>query len=260
MPKVISILQPVYLPWLGYFEQAALADHFVFMDDVQYTRKDWRNRNRIKTASGSIWLTVPVKKHPLGARINEIEINYAQDWIHRHLRSLELNYGKTPHFQPLFSVLAEELGRRPVHLWELDCRLIERMASFLDIDTPTSRSSAVPYTPESIGDKNQRIIDLCRHHGAGILYDGAKAADFIDVTRFREAGIEVIFQSYVHPCYPQLHGEFLSHQSALDLIMNTGPEAGAILRSSPRPAPLQPKQPSLRTSPDDHAALSLHHR
>ena len=103
--RVIAILQPVYLPWLGYFEQMAVADHFVFMDDVQYTRHDWRNRNRIKTAAGSIWLTVPVRKHPRDALIRDVEINYSENWPRKHLRSIEISYRKCPYFEPLFREL-----------------------------------------------------------------------------------------------------------------------------------------------------------
>ena len=102
----IGILQPVFLPWLGYFEQMARVDHFVFLDDVQYTAQDWRNRNRIKTASGSIWLTVPVKGHPLGALIRGIEINQEQKWLRKHLLSIEQNYRNCPHFQPFFRELS----------------------------------------------------------------------------------------------------------------------------------------------------------
>ncbi len=235
---IIAILQPVYLPWLGYFEQMVVADRFVFMDDVQYTRRDWRNRNRIKTAGGSIWLTVPVVKHRRRARISDIEINYRQDWRRRHLRSIEVSYCKCPYFQPLFGELEQVLAATPARLLDLDCRLIRLLCRHLDISTPTSLSSEVPRAEEDAGterDKNQRIIDICRHFGADLLYDGARAADFIDVERFRQSGIEVVFQDYRHPTYQQAFGEFLSHQSAVDLVMNTGSEAPEILRGSPRP-------------------------
>ncbi len=246
--KIIAILQPVYLPWLGYFEQMAMADRFIFMDDVQYTRRDWRNRNRIKTSSDSIWLTVPVKKHPRHAQIRDIEINYQQDWRRRHLRSIEVSYCKCPHFEPLFSELKRELEAAPTQLLALNCRLTRLLCPYFDISTPTSFSSEVPRAEEDHGgehDKNQRIIDICRHFGADLLYDGAKAADFIDIDRFRQSGIEVVFQNYQHPTYQQAFGEFLTHQSAIDLVMNTGPEAPAILRSSPRPESLRRRQASI---------------
>ncbi len=232
--RTIGILQPVYLPWLGYFEQMAYADHFVFLDDVQYTHQDWRNRNRIKTATGSIWLSVPIRRRSHRTPLCDIEINTEHGWQRRHLRSIEQSYSKCPHFQPLFDELADEIRQPPTRLVDLDCRLIGLLCKYLEIDTPTSFASQVPQAP---GDKNQRLIDLCRHHGAELFYEGARGRDYIDVERFHRAGIDVIFQSYRHPVYRQAFGEFLSHQSAIDLIMNTGPEAPAILRGSPRALP-----------------------
>lgn len=256
--KAIGILQPVYLPWLGYFEQMACVDQFIFMDDVQYTRRDWRNRNRIKTASGSTWLTVPVRKHAREALINEIEINYAEDWVGRHLRTIEVSYKKCPHFQPLFDEIREVLGSRPARLSDLDCQLILLLSKYLDIQTPIAFSSEVPRRSEQCDEdlsisaagphfmKNQRIMDICEYFKAEILYDGAKAAEFIDLEGFRQAGIEVIFQDYQHPVYRQVFGEFVSHQSVIDLIMNAGADAPNILRSSPLPELLRNRMASDR--------------
>lgn len=239
---IISIIQPVYMPWLGYFEQMAYADHFVFLDDVQYTRHDWRNRNRIKTVSGPIWLTAPVKAHDRSAMISEIEISYDAEWPTKHLRSIELNYGKCAHFRPLFDDLACELEKKTARLLDLDCLLTRLLARYLDIHTPSSLSSEVPRgtspadSADASADRNGRIIEICVQYGATLLYDGAKAAEFIDLDRFHRAGIEVVFQDYQHPVYRQAFGGFISHQSAVDLIMNTGPQAPEILRSSPVPA------------------------
>lgn len=235
MSKIIAILQPMYLPWLGYFEQMAIADLFVFMDDVQYTKKDWRNRNRIKTANGPCWLTVPVRKHSRNALIRDIEINDREPWARRHLRSIDFSYRKRPGFEPLYNDLSAALSTEPrstpEKLWELDCRLIALLARYLEVETPTAFSSAVPrgVMPE---DKNGRILEICQAFDADLLYDGASAASFIDVQRFQREGVEVIFQDYEHPVYPQAFGEFISHMSALDLIMNTGSEAPKIFRST----------------------------
>ncbi len=234
--KTIGILQPVFLPWLGYFEQMAQADHFIFLDDVQYTRQDWRNRNRIKTASGPIWLTVPTKKHPHRSSIRDIKINQEHDWQRRHIKSIEQNYGRCPYFQPFFSELVEAYRRDLRILVDLDCRLIKLMCRYLEIDTPTSFSSDVPRPAPDVraeadgGPRTQRLIDICKHHRADRFYEGARGRDYININTFRSAGVDVIFQDYQHPEYPQQFGEFLSHMSAIDLIMNTGPEAPKILR------------------------------
>lgn len=233
----VGILQPVYLPWLGYFEQMARTDHFVFLDDVQYTHQDWRNRNRIKTATGPTWLTVPIRRCPLHTPICEVEINDEHGWQRRHLRTIEQNYGKCRHFQPFFDDLASELRRAPRHLADLDCRLIHLLCRYLEIETPTSRASTIsPSAQPAPRDRQERLIDLCRHFGATRFYEGRSGRSYIDVDLFEEAGIEVVFQEYRHPSYRQAFGEFVSHQSAIDLVMNTGPEAPAILRSSPPPA------------------------
>lgn len=237
--RVISIIQPVYLPWLGYFEQMALADVFVAMDDVQYTPRDWRNRNRIKNASGSMWLTVPVRQHSRAARINEIKLNYDHDWRRRHLRAIEVNYRGCVGFEPLFSEMERTFAAAPSMLVDLDLDLISVVGRFLGIRTPVYRSSDVPRNAgQDRGDTNDRIIEICRHFDSNVLYDGARAADFIDVERFQRAGIRVLFQDYCHPRYPQRFGEFISHQSTVDLIMNVGVDAPRILRSSPTPSVL----------------------
>lgn len=245
MPDVIGILQPMYLPWPGFFEQIATADHFVLMDDVQYTRRDWRNRNRIKSATGPQWITVPIK-HPSGARISEIEIDYRRDWIRKHERSIEVNYRRRPYFQPLYDELRAVLHMRPDLLADLNERIIRLLMRHLDVDTPLSLASAIPRNPAHYGcgvdARNERILEICQHHRASVLYDGKSAEKFIDLERFQSAGIDVVFQDYRFVTYPQAFGEFVPSLSTLDLVMNTGPDAGRLMRSggaghllSPRP-------------------------
>lgn len=231
----IAILQPSYLPWLGFFEQMARTDHFVYLNDVQYTKQDWRNRNRIKTEKGAVWLTVPVRKAPHATPINRIEICYRGAWPEEHLRTVELAYKRAPHFQPFFSRLEALLSRRFALLQELSHAVADLCRSFLDVSGPISWASDLN---SKTMDKNGRLIELCKAHGADLLYDGKAARAFIDVELFRANGVDVVFQDYQHPVYPQLWGEFVSHLSAIDLIMNTGPEAPEILRQSSVPPQL----------------------
>lgn len=230
--KILGILQPCYLPWLGFFEQMAMVDHFVLLDDVQYTRQDWRNRNRIKTSSGVIWLTVPIQRRSHKALLNEIMINDETRWQRRHLRSIAQSYSKCPFFQPLYADLEREIAGSRGSLVDLDCRLIRLLAGYLDIDVSLSFASEVPKLAEG---RNERIRELLRAHRAICFYEGASGRDYLDVELLNRAGIGVVFQDYRHPVYRQVHGDFVSHLSAIDLIMNTGPEAPAILRSSPLP-------------------------
>lgn len=240
--EVVGILQPMYLPWIGYFEQIASVDRFVLMDDVQYTRHDWRNRNRIKTANGPLWLTVPVRRPGLDARICDVEIDYRTDWVRKHLRSIEVNYRRRAHFQPLFGEIEAVLATRPTRLVDLNVELLRTLMRHLDIDTELSFSSGIPRDPARYGPssdvRNERILEICGHHGARVLYDGKRAADFIDTGKFRTAGIEVVFQDYRPRPYPQAFGEFLPSMSTLDLIMNVGPDAGALMRQASVPNPL----------------------
>jgi hypothetical protein len=245
--KTIGILQPVYLPWLGYFEQIARVDHFVFHDDVQYTQRDWRNRNRILSNNGPIWLTVPVKKCSVNTPINEVEISNAQPWHLKHARAIAHNYGRAPFLEEYRGEIERILSMEWERIVDLDVEFIESLCRYLRLDTETSFASDIP--PEqafydSMGADgrdpkvfhwNMRIIEICRNHCATRFYEGASGAAFIDAELFRHFGIEVIFQEYPHPQYPQCGPGFHSHMSVIDLIMNTGPEARQIILSSQHP-------------------------
>ncbi|MCB9554678.1 MAG: WbqC family protein [Deltaproteobacteria bacterium] len=228
----LAIMQPGYLAWLGFFELMAYVDRFVYFDDVQYTRKDWRSRNRVKTANGPVWLSVPVKKAPRETLIKDIEINYEQTWLDKHLRTIEVAYRKAPYFEPLYGEIKSILESRPRLLKELDDSLIRLCMRHFSIECELTWSSELKLPP---AEKNRRIIDVCRAHGSSVLYDTQASSTFIDVALFAENGIEVLFQDYQHPQYPQQWGEFVSHMAAIDLIFNTGPQARKVLLSSPAP-------------------------
>ncbi|MBN2467297.1 MAG: WbqC family protein [Deltaproteobacteria bacterium] len=224
--KTIAILQPMFIPYLGYFEQMALTDLFVYLDDVQYTRKDWRNRNRVKTANGWIWLTVPVKKCPRDTLLGDVVINYEQDWVRRHLKTLEVAYKKAPFFHPLYDEIKDILESGITNLVQLDVVLLQCLRKHLKITTPERFSSSVPRRATN---KNERIMEICRYFDADLLYDGKSAAEFIDRDLFAARGLEVIFQDYAHAHYPQQFDGFIPNLSAVDVIFNTGPEARNIM-------------------------------
>lgn len=225
----IGVLQPVYLPWLGYFEQMDRVDHFIFQDDVQYTTRDWRNRNRIKSREGPVWLTVPVRKASLDTRICDIEINYQTPWPQKHLKAIELNYARAPGLDVVEKTLGGAFDARPARLADLTIALAEALAARFSIEVETSRSSAVPREAE--GDLDNRLIELARAHEATHVYYGASSAAYVEPERFRPYGIEVVFQDYRHPEYPQQFAGFASHMSAIDLLMNAPDEAREILLS-----------------------------
>lgn len=220
------MLQPGYLPWLGYFDQLRRADLFVHYDDVQYDKHGWRNRNRIRSAAaeGWSWLTVPVLTGGrFGARIDAVEIDPRTRWATKHWRTLAQEYGKTPHWARVAAALEPIYQREWRLLVDLDLALIEALAGLLELPLPrTVRSSQLPEVPPG-DDPTERLLALCRHFGADEYFSGAAARDYLDVERFTREGIRVEFQAYEHPTYAQTRPGFVSHLAALDLLCNAGP-------------------------------------
>ena len=223
----IGILQPGYLPWLGFFEQVYSSDIFVIYDDVQYDKHGWRNRNRIKTANGIQWLTVPVHvslKEPL--LIKEVRIDNSQNWTKKHLLSIKQNYAKAPFYEDYKTIFEEVYSREWEYLFDIDTYFIERlMESFLIRGKKIIRSSSLDIE----GDRIERLIGICRMFKADTFYEGAAGRNYIDVSQFAPHGIKVQYQDYKHPIYNQLYGGFVSHLSAIDLLFNHGPESLSIL-------------------------------
>lgn len=222
----VAILQPSYLPWLGYFEQIHHADLFIFLNDVQYTKNDWRNRNRIKTPRGAAWITVPVRRLGLKRAICETLIDYETPWYDRHIDLLREHYRKAAHFEAVMAVITPHLMAKPVLLQDLAIGLILDLAKYLGIAANTMRSSELAIRES---DPNDRLIAICRRVGATELYESAAGRAYMDVARFTAAGIRVVFQDYRHPTYRQLFGPFISHLSIVDLLFHYGPDAGDVV-------------------------------
>ena len=230
---ILATIQPSFLPWLGYLEQVALADRFVYLDDVSYTKQDWRNRNRILNLAGEPeYLTVPVRAGADQLPIKDVAIADDVAWKRRLISKLAACYRRAPHAERYLPLVADIILRQHDRLVDLNYALMAVLTEAYGIGTPTVLASKA-----KIGavDKNQRLIDLCLHHGADILYDGAAAASFIDEARFAAAGVRVVFQHYQPVAYAQGPHPFVSHLSALDALLWCGPRAGEILRASPAP-------------------------
>lgn len=222
----LVVLQPGYLPWLGYFDLMRRADVFVHYDDVQFDKHGWRNRNRVKGSKGPIWLTVPVRHGGRsGQSILDVEIDDRQDWRRKHLATIGQLYARAPFLATLLPRLREALEEPCLRLVDLDLALTRWLAAELGIAAPCHRASELGIG----GDRNERLLNLCRHFGATRYLSGNAAQDYLDVERFRAAGVEVAWQDYAHPIYPQLHGEFVSHLSVLDLLLNVGAASLATL-------------------------------
>ncbi len=233
----LAIMQPVYLPWLGYFEQMALCDHFIFLDNVQYTKQDWRNRNRIRTKKDWCWLTIPVRKDGLKSRLCDMQISTHKNWTRAHLLSIRQNYAHAPYFDDIFPLMESALITPPVLLTDLTIKLTLALAKYLGVEAPNIRASTIPANTQ---DPVQRIIELSEHVGADVFYTGPAAKAYLDPAILAKAGLELVFQDYQHPQYTQVYPGFQSHMATIDLLMNHGPQAREILLSSPTPKALAP--------------------
>jgi len=216
---ILTAHQPVYLPWLGLFHKIALADSFVSFNQVQYLPKDWNNRNRIKTAVGSKWLTVPVLK--AGHRekvISEIEINNNVPWRRKHWQSLYINYKKAPYFDKYAPFFEDVYKREWDRLVELNEYMLQWFLKILGIDVKFLDASKFSFE----GKKSALVLDMCSKLNADTYIFGKLGKDYVEISAFNDNNIDVIFQDYKHPVYSQLHGNFLSHMSIVDLLFNCG--------------------------------------
>jgi hypothetical protein len=224
---VIGILQPGYLPWLGFFEQVYKSDVFVIYDDVQYDKHSWRNRNRIKTPQGALWLTVPViTRFEDRTLTKDILIDNKTNWRKKHLLSIRHNYSRAPFFLQYIPLFEETYSREWETLIDLDLFLIERLINALGMtDKRLVRSSTLKVT----GARVDRLIAICKRFQADTFYEGASGKNYIDENIFSDQGIRVVYQEYSHPVYRQIHGDFVPYLSLIDLLFNHGPESLAIL-------------------------------
>lgn len=220
-------MQSGYIPWIGFFELMQRADIFLIFDTVKFDKNSWRNRNRIKTAHGPLWLTVPV--HSKGSpRLCEILIDNSTDWSKKHLKSIEVNYSKSPYFEEYFEGIKDILGRRHKYLNDLNLEIIKLIASSFNINKQLFQVSELENSDDlDQPDKVDRLIRICKQFGGDIFYEPSGGKNYLEpeLKKFDSAGIRIIFQDIMPQPYPQLYGEFIPNLSALDLLFNVG-EAG----------------------------------
>lgn len=223
---IVGVHQPQYLPWLGYFAKIDRADVFVLLDTVQYKKNEWQNRNRIKTADGRQWLTVPVT-YRFPQRINEVGVNNRERWQHKQRQAIASNYRQAPFWDGLAPLMEEILSPNWEMLAPLNIFGVKRLAAILGIDTPLYLASELGTFPE---DPDERLIAITKHFGADTYLAGSGGRNYMDLDRYTRSGIEVIFQEYHHPVYDQLFGAFEPCLSVVDLLFNHGEESLKILR------------------------------
>lgn len=225
---ILTAHQPAYLPWLGLFHKIALADRFVSYNQVQYQPEEWINRNRIKAASGPLWLTVPVqRKGYMGKKIDEIAIFEGNPWARKHWESLRGSYAKAPYFKKYADFFEDTYSRQWKTLVALNEYMLRWFLDTLGIATAVDSAADRDFR----GQKGKLVLDMCCQMGAGVFIFGVQGKDYADEAAFREAGITPVFQDYSHPVYPQLHGDFRSHLSIVDLLFNCGDDSLDILMS-----------------------------
>jgi len=231
-----AISQPTYLPWLGYFDLIDQVDTFVFLDTVQFEKRSWQQRNRIKLPTGLSFLTVPVAvKGNFKQTIAEAEIAAPDFWA-THLRSIATNYRRAPFFEQYFSELSNVFGTISGlrSIADLNIQLIDWFCKVFGIETKICRSSEM----KQFGRRSELLVNLCRFLGADYYLSPLGSSVYLceDLRIFADAGIEVGFQNYEHPEYRQLFPPFVPYASALDLLFNEGPDAMMIIRSGRRRA------------------------
>ena len=223
----VTILQPSYLPWLGFFEQMSRSDKFVLLDDVQYTRRDWRNRTRVRINEGWAWLTVPVlQKNKFAQNLLDTRIDNSLPWRKKHLKTLRQHYCKTPFFEKYFSRCQKLYEKDWEFLFDLCLETIVFLREELGIETSLLRSSEM----KTCGEKTERLLSICQKQSATHYLSGESARDYILEEDFSRQNIELEYQKYEHPKYPQRYSGFVPQLSAIDLLFNCGEQSLSILK------------------------------
>lgn len=214
---ILSAHQPAYLPWLGLFDKIRRSDVFVYLDAVQFEKNSFTNRNRIKTPRGPLWLTVPVKlKGHTTSTLRDTLIDDTRNWRAKHLRSISQNYGQAPFFTTRYPRLEALYAASFDRLSDLCFAHLQFWLSEIGTERRIVRQSELP----DMGAKSDLVLNLCRHFRADRYLSGALGRGYLDLGAFRASGIEVEFQDYRHPVYPQLQGDFLPNLAIVDLWMN----------------------------------------
>ena len=226
---IVSINQPAYHPWLGYFERILVSDLHIVLDHVQFEKNSFVNRNRVRTADGSSWLTTPVRtKGRFGAPIDELEIAAVPGWRRKHWETIRQAYSGSPFFDDLAPFLESVYSREWTHLLPLCSELSSWIGKQLGISTKVVSSS----TLSPSGRKDELVLELCKKVGATTYLSGSLGRRYLREELFESAGIQVVYQDFKHPIYSQRYEPFMPAMATIDLLMNHGPRSADILSAS----------------------------
>lgn len=227
--KKVVITQSNYIPWKGFFDSVNLADEFVFYDDMQFTRRDWRNRNQIKTKDGVKWLTVPVEVK--GKYFQKIKDTTISDpgWAKNHWDTITHNYSKAEYFKEYKDFFQElYMGKEYVLISDVNTTFTKAICKLLGIETKIRQSDEF----ELLEEKSERLVDICKKLNATDYYSGPAAKAYMDESKFENENIKIHYFDYSgYPEYRQLHGEFTHAVSIIDLLFNEGPDAKNFMKT-----------------------------
>lgn len=226
---ICAIHQPNYLPYLGFFDKAAQCDIFILYDTTQFRKNGYQNRNRLCSPEGWQWITIPVK-HSFGQKICKVEINGSGKVLTANWSKIKTLYGKAPYFNKYSDILENVFCKKYKWIADLSCDFISVIGKILGIRTKFIRSSALP---EINTMSTKALIDLCKHVKADTYISGKSGADYLQADMFKESGIKLKFQNYIHPVYKQFNNNvFQPNMAAIDLIFNYGDSSFSIMSPS----------------------------
>tara|TARA_Y100001936_G_scaffold34250_1_gene32301 strand:- start:20585 stop:21292 length:708 start_codon:yes stop_codon:yes gene_type:complete len=224
--KTIMIRQPGYMPNIGFFKKIEYSDIFVFLDDTQFSKDSFDNRNKIKTKSNSKWISVPLKRPVFKKKLNQVMISYDTDWIKSHTDLIYQNYKDAPYFSSYWNEIKKILEQKSNLLIDLNLNLISYFLKILQINTTTIKSSELKITKT----KTQRLIDICAQLNASCYISGIGGKNYVDESLFKNSDIKLTYENSIHPNYNQIHGNFMKNMSIIDLIFNEGEKSSEILK------------------------------
>ncbi len=226
----VAIMQPTYLPWMGYFGLMNSVDLFILLDSVQFTKRSWQQRNQIKTAAGPAWLTVPVlTKGKRDQTIRDVEVDRTRDFPRNHEKTLELNYKKAPHFATYGPELIRLIRSDRTHLADLTTDIVTWLRDSLGISTPIRRSREL----EMRGTNAEMLAALCEQVGATEYVSPPGSREYLERSdAFARRDIPVMYFNFIHPTYPQQFGDFVPYMSTADAVLNCGSETLALIAAA----------------------------
>ncbi len=224
---VICIRQPGYLPFSGFFKKIESSDIFVFLDDVQFEKNDWDNRNKIRTSDGSMWLTVPIV-HNFGQKLTEVRIVNDEEWNKKHLKAIQINYQKAPFFDTYWDEIKKILDKKWDKLIDLNYEFIQYFLSKLEIKNEIVKSSDLKIDTNG----SEKLLKICKKLNADMYLSGELGKNYLDEEIFKQENIKIVYEKYEHPKYFQVYNPFLPNMSIIDLLFNEGEKSSELIKNA----------------------------